>query len=48
MGAWYDDLLHELIGIDGVGHFGALTATVGKVEGVDWLADRRGPPRKPE
>lgn len=45
IGAWYDDLLHELVGIDGVEHFGVMTATVGKIEGEDWLADRRGPPK---
>ena len=45
MGSWYDDLAHELLGIDGTEHFSVLTATVGKVEGKDWKADRR-PPKK--
>lgn len=45
IGAWYDDLLHELVGIDGTEHFGVMTATVGTIEGSDWLADRRGPPK---
>ena len=45
MGSWYDDQVHELLEIDGVGHFSVLTASVGRIEGVDWLKDRRPPPR---
>ncbi len=45
IGAWHDNLLHELVGIDGEQHFGVMTATVGRIEGKDWLADRRGPPK---
>jgi SagB-type dehydrogenase family enzyme len=45
MGAWYDDLAHELLGIDGVEHFSVLTATVGRVKGEDWQEDRRAPPK---
>ena len=47
MGSWYDGLVHELFGLDGVEHFSVLTASLGRVEGKDWLADRR-PPVKPE
>ncbi len=47
MGAWYDDLAHTLLGIDGVEHFSVLTATVGRVQGDSWQEDRRAPP-KPE
>ena len=46
MGSWYDGLVHELFGLDGVEHFSVLTASLGRVEGKDWLADRR-PPVKP-
>ena len=45
MGAWYDSLVHELLGIDGKGHFSALTTAVGTIQGDDWLADRRSPPK---
>ncbi len=45
MGAWYDGLMCELLGIDGVEHVSALTATVGTIQGEDWLADRRAPPK---
>lgn len=41
MGAWYDKQAHEYLGIDGEEHFTALMASVGKVAGSDWLADRR-------
>ncbi|MEL6177360.1 MAG: SagB/ThcOx family dehydrogenase [Myxococcota bacterium] len=41
MGAWYDGLVHELLGIDGTEHMSVLTASVGHVEGRDWRADRR-------
>jgi len=41
IGAWYDDRMHELLGIDGNKHFSAMTATVGRIEGKDWLTDRR-------
>ena len=43
MGAWFDDLAHELLNIDGTTHFSALTASVGKIKGEDWLVDRRPP-----
>lgn len=43
MGSWYDDQVHELLGIDGREHFSVLTGTVGKVEGTNWLNDRRPP-----
>jgi SagB-type dehydrogenase family enzyme len=45
MGSWYDDKVHELLEIDGADHFSVLTASVGKVEGRDWLVDRRPPVR---
>ncbi|MCO4771012.1 MAG: SagB/ThcOx family dehydrogenase [Deltaproteobacteria bacterium] len=45
MGAWHDSLVHELIGIDGKEHFSALTTAVGRIEGNDWLEDRRAPPK---
>lgn len=41
MGAWYDRQAHEVLGIDGVEHFTTLMASVGKVGGEDWRADRR-------
>ncbi len=44
IGAWHDSLVHELLGIDGQEHFSALCATVGTIEGADWLADRRPKP----
>jgi SagB-type dehydrogenase family enzyme len=43
MGSWYDDLTHELLGIDGKEHFSVLTASVGRIRGEDWLEDRRPP-----
>ena len=43
MGAWFDDLAHELLNIDGDTHFSALTAAIGHVKGDDWLEDRRPP-----
>jgi len=43
MGSWYDDLTHELLGIDGKEHFSVLTASVGRIRGQDWLEDRRPP-----
>jgi SagB-type dehydrogenase family enzyme len=46
MGAWHDSLVHELLGIDGRSHFSALTATAGRIQGGDWLADRRAPPKE--
>jgi SagB-type dehydrogenase family enzyme len=45
MGSWYDDKVHELLGIDGEAHFSVLTAAVGRVRGADWLEDRRPPDR---
>jgi len=48
MGSWYDDQVHELLGIDGKTHFSVLTASVGKVAGKDWLVDRRPPPKREE
>ena len=45
MGAWYDSTMHALLGIDGVEHFSAMTATVGKIAGGDWQSDRRVQPR---
>jgi SagB-type dehydrogenase family enzyme len=41
MGAWYDEQAHDYLGIDGVEHFTALMASVGRVKGADWEADRR-------
>lgn len=41
MGAWYDRQAHELLGIDGQEHFSVLMASVGRVEGSSWVADRR-------
>jgi SagB-type dehydrogenase family enzyme len=46
MGSWYDDLVHELLEIDGKEHFSALTASVGNVAGESWLEDRRPPARE--
>lgn len=46
MGAWFDDQLNELCGIDGVEHTTVLFATVGKVQGEDWRADRRPAPKR--
>jgi len=46
MGSWYDDLVHELLEIDGEEHFSTLTASVGNVAGKDWLEDRRPPARE--
>jgi len=46
MGAWFDDLLNDLCGIDGVEHTTALFATVGKIRGEDWLEDRRPLPKR--
>jgi nitroreductase len=43
MGSWYDDVAHELLGIDGKEHFSVLTASVGRIRGQDWLEDRRPP-----
>jgi SagB-type dehydrogenase family enzyme len=43
MGSWYDDLVHKLLEIDGTAHFSTLTASVGQIEGKDWLTDRRPP-----
>ena len=43
MGAWFDDLAHDLLEIDGISHFSVLTASVGKVIGDNWLEDRRPP-----
>jgi SagB-type dehydrogenase family enzyme len=43
MGAWFDDLAHDLLDIDGKSHFSVLTASVGKVSGTDWREDRRPP-----
>ena len=43
VGAWYDSLIHELLGIDGEEHFSVLTASVGNIKGRDWLEDRRAP-----
>lgn len=41
IGAWADEAMNDYIGIDGKEHFSILMASVGKVEGVDWLKDRR-------
>ncbi len=46
MGSWYDDLVHELLGIDGKEHFSVLTASVGRIKGKEWQDDRR-PPSSP-
>ncbi len=43
MGSWYDDLVHELLGIDGQEHVSVLTASVGRITGADWRQDRRPP-----
>jgi len=44
IGAWHDSVVHDILGIDGKTHFSALCATVGTIEGSDWLADRRFKP----
>jgi SagB-type dehydrogenase family enzyme len=41
MGAWYDGKINQSLGLDGVEHLSVLTASVGHVQGEDWLADRR-------
>ena len=41
IGAWYDSVVHELLGIDGVEHVSVMTATVGKIAGRGWQEDRR-------
>lgn len=41
IGHWFDVTMHDYLGIDGQEHFSALMASVGKVEGQDWLKDRR-------
>jgi SagB-type dehydrogenase family enzyme len=41
MGAWYDGKINRSLGIDGVEHLSVLTASLGHVEGCDWLSDRR-------
>lgn len=41
MGHWFDKEINEYLGIDGINHLTVLMASVGKVEGKDWLHDRR-------
>ncbi len=41
IGHWFDKNMNEYLGIDGINHFSALMASVGKVAGTDWLMDRR-------
>jgi len=41
IGAWHDGLVHELLGVDPEVEFSAMTTAVGRVQGQDWLADRR-------
>ncbi|KAA0544621.1 SagB/ThcOx family dehydrogenase [Bacillus sp. BGMRC 2118] len=43
MGHWYDKEMNEFLGIDGKSHLSVLMASVGNVEGTDWLHDRRPP-----
>lgn len=43
MGHWYDKELNRFLGIDGEKHFSVLMASVGNVEGKDWIKDRRPP-----
>jgi len=45
MGAWYDDEVNALCGIDGEEHTAVLFATVGRVAGQGWKEDRRPPPK---
>lgn len=41
IGHWFDKEMNEFLGIDGREHLSVLMASVGKVEGADWLHDRR-------
>lgn len=41
IGHWFDKEMNEYLGIDGTEHLSVLMASVGKVEGKDWLHDRR-------
>ncbi|EMT51243.1 SagB/ThcOx family dehydrogenase [Brevibacillus borstelensis] len=41
IGHWFDKEMNEYLGIDGQEHLSVLMASVGKVEGKDWLHDRR-------
>ncbi|MFE8700742.1 SagB/ThcOx family dehydrogenase [Cytobacillus sp. FJAT-54145] len=43
MGHWYDKEMNKFLGIDGRKHLSVLMASVGQVEGKDWLHDRRPP-----
>ncbi|ARU61185.1 dehydrogenase [Tumebacillus avium] len=43
IGHWYDVPMNSFLGIDGKEHLSILMASVGKVAGQDWLADRRPP-----
>ncbi|WP_456278615.1 SagB/ThcOx family dehydrogenase [Bacillus sp. AK128] len=43
MGHWFDKELNKFLGIDGQKHLSVLMASVGNVEGIDWLKDRRPP-----
>ncbi|MET3292931.1 UNVERIFIED_CONTAM: SagB-type dehydrogenase family enzyme [Brevibacillus sp. OAP136] len=41
IGHWFDKEMNEYLGIDGSEHLSVQMASVGKVEGIDWLRDRR-------
>ena len=41
IGGWADGVINDYLGIDGKEHLSILMASVGKVEGGDWLKDRR-------
>lgn len=43
VGHWYDKEMNEYLGVDGINHLSILMASVGRVEGKDWLQDRRPP-----
>ncbi len=45
IGAWHDNLIHDLLGIDGKEHFSVLAASAGLIDGGDWRQDRRPPKR---
>ena len=41
IGSWYDKVMNDFLGIDGLEHLSILMAGVGKVKGEDWQEDRR-------
>ncbi|RAL25762.1 SagB/ThcOx family dehydrogenase [Thermoflavimicrobium daqui] len=41
IGHWFDKEMNQFLGIDGQEHLSVLMAATGKVQGKDWLDDRR-------